>query len=157
MDYRKKDTFPLPKIDTCLDLLNGSQYFSSCDLRWGYWQTTIAEEDRYKTALCSKAAQATQDSHGTNTCPHGNRATEVTGTPKATGAWNNFQDADTLPTGAQSGNPFLGLVSSSDSSGGSSPSLLRGLTQSQLPSPASSETSVGPTGAFGTIGNATSY
>ena len=39
IDYRKtnelikKDKFPLPKIDTCLDMLNGSRYFSSCDLR----------------------------------------------------------------------------------------------------------------------------
>jgi len=41
VDYRKvnelikKDNFPLPKIDTCLDTLNGCQYYSSCDLRWG--------------------------------------------------------------------------------------------------------------------------
>jgi len=40
-DYRKlnglttKDKFPLPKIDMCLDTLNGCEFFSSCDLRWG--------------------------------------------------------------------------------------------------------------------------
>jgi len=39
IDYRKlnglttKDKFPLPKIDTCLDTLNGCEFFSSCDLR----------------------------------------------------------------------------------------------------------------------------
>jgi len=38
----KKDKFHLPKIDSCLDALNGSQFFSSCDLCWGYWQTEIA-------------------------------------------------------------------------------------------------------------------
>ena len=43
IDYRKlncltvKDKFPLPKIDTCLDTLNGCEFFSTCDLRWGYW------------------------------------------------------------------------------------------------------------------------
>jgi len=50
IDYRKvelikKDKFPLPKIDTCLDTLNGCQYYSCCDLRWGYWQTKIDERD----------------------------------------------------------------------------------------------------------------
>jgi len=41
VDYRKlnglttKDKFPLPKIDTCLDTLNGCEFFSTCDLRWG--------------------------------------------------------------------------------------------------------------------------
>jgi len=40
IDYRKlngltvKDKFPLPKIDTCLDALNGCEFFSTCDLRW---------------------------------------------------------------------------------------------------------------------------
>jgi len=40
IDYRKlnslttKDKFPLPKIDTCLDTLNGCEFFSTCDLRW---------------------------------------------------------------------------------------------------------------------------
>jgi len=35
IDYRKtnelikKDRFPLPKIDTCLDMLNGSTWFST--------------------------------------------------------------------------------------------------------------------------------
>jgi len=38
IDYRKlnclkvKDKFPLPKIDTCLDALNGCKFFSTCDL-----------------------------------------------------------------------------------------------------------------------------
>jgi len=60
IDYRKtnelikKDHFPLPKIDNCLDcldMLNGSRWFSSCDLRQGYWQTVVEEEDRDKTAF----------------------------------------------------------------------------------------------------------
>ena len=52
IDYRKlnalttKDKFPLPKIDSCLDTLNGCEFFSSCDLCWGYWQTEIDERDQ---------------------------------------------------------------------------------------------------------------
>jgi len=63
IDYRKtnllikKDKFPLPKIDTCLDTLNGSRYFSSCDLRQGYWQTVIDERDRDKTAFVTRKGQ----------------------------------------------------------------------------------------------------
>jgi len=63
IDYRKtnelttKDKFPLPKIDSCLGVLNGSQYFSSCDLRWGYWQTEIDERDGDKTAFVTRKGQ----------------------------------------------------------------------------------------------------
>jgi len=43
IDYRKlnglttKDKFQLPKIDSCLDTLNGCKFVSTCDLHWGYW------------------------------------------------------------------------------------------------------------------------
>jgi len=63
VDYRKvnelikKDKFPLPKIDTCLDALNGCQYYSSCNLRWGYWQTEIDERDRDKMAFVTRKGQ----------------------------------------------------------------------------------------------------
>jgi len=63
VDYRKlncltvKDKFPLPKIDTCLDTLNGCEFFSTCDLRWGYWQTEIDERDRDKTAFVTRKGQ----------------------------------------------------------------------------------------------------
>jgi len=44
IDYRKlndmtyKDSYPLPRIDTCLDALGGSKYFSTLDPRSGFWQ-----------------------------------------------------------------------------------------------------------------------
>jgi len=63
VDYRKlncltvKDKFPLPKIDTCLDTLNGCEFFSTCDLCWGYWQTEIDERDRDKTAFVTWKGQ----------------------------------------------------------------------------------------------------
>ena len=63
MDYRKlnsvtaKLSYPLPRIDTCLESLGGAQYFSTLDLRSGYWQTEIAEEDRDKTAFSTRSNQ----------------------------------------------------------------------------------------------------
>ena len=44
IDYRQlnnltvKDSYPLPRIDTCFDALGGAKYFSTLDLRQGYWQ-----------------------------------------------------------------------------------------------------------------------
>jgi len=63
VDYRKlnrlmtKDIFLLSKIDTCLDTLNGCEFFSTCDLRWGYRQTEIDEHDRDKTAFVTRKGQ----------------------------------------------------------------------------------------------------
>jgi len=63
VDYRKlnglttKDKFPLPKIDTCPVTLNGCEFFSTCDLRWGYWQTEIDERDLDKTAFVTRKGQ----------------------------------------------------------------------------------------------------
>ena len=59
VDYRrlngvtKKDSYPLPRVDECLDLVAGSTWFSSLDLRSGYWQVPLAEEARAKTAFCT--------------------------------------------------------------------------------------------------------
>ena len=52
-----KDKFPLPKIDTCLDTLNGCEFFSTCDLHWGYWQTEIDERDCDRTAFVTHKRQ----------------------------------------------------------------------------------------------------
>ncbi|CAI5669498.1 unnamed protein product [Oreochromis niloticus] len=47
----KKDSYPLPRIDKALDYVSGSSWFSSLDLRSGYWQVELAPEARPKTAF----------------------------------------------------------------------------------------------------------
>jgi len=57
VDYRAlnkitiKNKYPLPRIDELLDRLLGTKYFSKIDLRAGYWQVRIADQDVHKTAF----------------------------------------------------------------------------------------------------------
>ena len=60
MDYRKvnevtrKDAYPLPRIDDTLNVLRGSQYFSTLDLYSGYWQVKMDSKDIDKTAFVTR-------------------------------------------------------------------------------------------------------
>ncbi|GFT96771.1 retrovirus-related Pol polyprotein from transposon 412 [Trichonephila clavipes] len=47
-DVTKKDSYPLPRIDDTLDTLSGHKWFSTLDLKSGYWQVEIHPEDRKK-------------------------------------------------------------------------------------------------------------
>ncbi|GJW18602.1 putative reverse transcriptase domain-containing protein [Tanacetum coccineum] len=57
IDYRElnkltvKNRYPLPRIDDLFDQLQGSQFFSKIDLRSGYHQLRVHEDDIPKTAF----------------------------------------------------------------------------------------------------------
>ena len=61
IDYRKlnsmtvKDTYPLPRMDECIDTLGEAQYFTTLDAYSGYWQMKIRKQDRPKTAFVCHA------------------------------------------------------------------------------------------------------
>ena len=50
-DVTVKDAYPLPRIDDTL--LAGKQWFSTLDLASGYWQVSLSQEARIKTALAT--------------------------------------------------------------------------------------------------------
>jgi Reverse transcriptase (RNA-dependent DNA polymerase) len=57
VDYRtlnrktRKNTYPLPRINDCIDQLGAATFLSTIDLTRGYWQVRIKETDIPKTAF----------------------------------------------------------------------------------------------------------
>jgi hypothetical protein len=66
VDYRalnkvsKKDVFPLPLVEECIDALAGNMWFPKLDATWGYWQIKIKEEDKLHSSIgmgCSSSSE----------------------------------------------------------------------------------------------------
>ena len=50
-----RDVYPIPRIDETLDQLQMAKYFTSLDLKSGFWQIELDEESRPKTAFITHA------------------------------------------------------------------------------------------------------
>ena len=61
VDYRKlnaitvRDSYPMPRMDECIDSLGSAKVFSTLDCNSGYWQLPVAEEDQDKTTFTCHA------------------------------------------------------------------------------------------------------
>ena len=59
VDYRRlnkatiRDSYPIPRMDECIDSLAHAKVFSTLDCNSGYWQIEIDEEDKKKAAFTS--------------------------------------------------------------------------------------------------------
>lgn len=62
VDYRNlnkviiQDKYPIPRIAELLDKLSGNLYFTTMDLKSGYWHIPVAEEHREKTAFLANGS-----------------------------------------------------------------------------------------------------
>ena len=61
VDYQKlndsflKHAYPIPRIDDCLDNFGSAKFFSTLDLQSGYWQISVAEENKPKTDFVTRS------------------------------------------------------------------------------------------------------
>ena len=50
-DHTEKDSYPMPKMMDTMETMLGSKFFSSMDLKSGFWQVKTAEDSRPYTAF----------------------------------------------------------------------------------------------------------
>lgn len=65
VDYRKlndvtrKDSYTLPCIDESIEALSGAKWFSTLDVKSGYWQVELHAKDKEKTCHAFWTGQCT--------------------------------------------------------------------------------------------------
>lgn len=79
----RKDAYPLPRIDDILDSLRGSTWFSSLDVKWGYWNIPLAADPRLHSV------SPAMDSMNSKGCP----LASATHRPRSKGSWRNSSHA----------------------------------------------------------------
>ena len=82
-----KDAHPLPRIDDLLDALHGAKWFSTLDLKSGYWQVPITEQDKAKTTFRTSSGQLFEFHQGPLVC--------VTLLPPSPASWTASLPAST--------------------------------------------------------------
>jgi hypothetical protein len=59
IDYRRwntvtvRDSYPLQRVDECIESLGDASVFSALDCNSGYWQIPVSPEDKEKTTFTS--------------------------------------------------------------------------------------------------------
>jgi len=60
IDYRRingittSSSYPMPRVDSCIDSLGKSSWFTTLDLRSAFWQVKISDTDAHKTAFITR-------------------------------------------------------------------------------------------------------
>ena len=62
----KLDPYPVPRIERIMQRMQGCSYFSSCDIRCGYWNIRMHPEDSHKTGFSTPFGN-----YQFNRCPFG--------------------------------------------------------------------------------------
>ena len=52
----KTDSFPIPRIDDCIDKIGNSKFVSKFDLLKGYWQVPLTDRAKEISAFCTPDA-----------------------------------------------------------------------------------------------------
>jgi len=74
IDYRQlndstvRDTYPLPRMNDCLDSLGDAEFFSTLDCNAGYWQIPVAEEEKHLTSFTNHVGTYQCTRHPSGRC-----------------------------------------------------------------------------------------
>jgi hypothetical protein len=50
-EVKRKDAYPLPRVDDTLDELKDANFYTHLDLAYGFWQVRVRDNDIHKTAF----------------------------------------------------------------------------------------------------------